>query len=355
MVVNHLKKNKIEDLDEFDNHRFIILIDDPKTGLRGFIGVHRGGLEYPSFGATRFWTYGSELEALKDALRLSRMMSYKSALAGLPYGGAKAALIASPQALKNRSRVLRSYAQRLNYLNGRFITGTDVGMSQKDLIGMGKTTEFLVGYKANPEYFTGMGIFYSIQAALKEVFGTDEISGRNFAIQGVGKTGSQIISLLYERGAKIIVADIDKKKIQSIKKKFPKIKVVKSEEIYAQEVDVYSPCALSHSLTALTIPRLRSKIIVGSANNQLENPRIGEALHKSGILYAPDYVVNAGGLISVVHEYETKDYNPQQTLTRVKKIGDTVSQIFKESHRRKLATNIIADRMAERIFNRTSQ
>lgn len=335
---------------EYDNHSVVSFINDEKSGLRGFIVIHRGSKDYPSFGATRCWKYNSDGDALRDALRLSRAMSYKSALAGLKYGGAKAVIIANSKSPRNKNGLLKTYAQKVNSLGGRFITGTDVGITDADVRFMKKTSKYFVGTKSDPARFTATGVFYAIAVCLNEVFGKDSFGERTFAIQGVGKTGSELLKLIYPKSKKVFIADVDRDKLKKVKKEFPDVKVVSPAKIDKIEVDVFSPCALNHCINYKNIKALKCKIIAGSANNQLEEDSLGEKLFKRGIVYAPDNVVNAGGLISVVDEYEKGGFQIRRTTKRVKKIEGRLLKVLTESKRRKKATNYVANKMAEKKF-----
>jgi len=348
-----LKNINFEKLAEFDNHRLISFFYDKESGLKAFIAIHRGGIKYPALGATRIWRYKSDREAVKDVLKLSKIMSYKSALAGLKYGGAKGVII-TPRSLKNKSELLRAYAQKLNYLNGHFITGTDVGLSLEDLKLMKKESKFFIGFKAKPEKFTAIGVFESIKVCLIEKFKKDSLTDKSFAIQGLGKVGYNLLNLIYNNlpNSKIFISDINLNLINLAKKRFPKIIVVSPEEIYKQKVDVFCPCALGGVINYKTLPYLNCKIIVGGANNQLQNDEIGEILYKNNILYAPDYVVNAGGLISVVDEYQNNNFNEQRVLAKVLTIKDRLKKIINKSKKNKIAPNIIANQIAQRIFNK---
>jgi leucine dehydrogenase len=351
-MINYLLgKENVEDLPEFDNHRLITFLYDTESNLRGYIAIHRGGIARPAFGATRLWCYNSGIEAFRDTLKLSRMMSYKAALAGLRYGGGKGVIISHPSSLKNRNLLLKSYALRVNYLGGNFITGADVGLNKRDLKVMLKETSFMVGVTSNPEEFTALGLFYSIQTCLREIFDSEDIERRSFAIQGLGKVGVEFLKLIYKDSAKVFVADIDEARVKAVKKMFPKVRTVRASEIHKQPVDVYSPCAMSNSLNDKRIASLRCSIIVGSANNQLENDYIGELLYKLGILYAPDYVVNAGGLISAVDEFENKSFSSRRTRKKVANIKNTLQEILIKSRRIHKAPNLVANEMGEKIFN----
>jgi leucine dehydrogenase len=336
---------------EFDGHKLIAFNFDKVSGLRGYIAIHRLRGEHPSFGATRYWRYKSDREALKDALRLSRTMSYKAALSGLPGGGAKAVIVGDGYTDKRKDAILSEYARRVNYLSGKFVTGSDVGLTRDDVKKMRRISPYFVGTKVSPERFTALGLYYCIRESLKHVYGNSHLNDKSFAIQGIGKVGQELLSLLYKEGATIFVADIDQKKIRSMKKKFPKIKVAAVGSLHRRQVNVYSPCALSDCINTKSIKELNCDIILGGANNQLENNKLSYKLHKKGILYAPDYVVNAGGLISVYDEYENHGVKVMRIKHKVEKISDTLGKIFRDSKKMNKPPLEIANKMAENIFN----
>jgi leucine dehydrogenase len=337
---------------EFDNHRFVSFFCDPKTGLQGFIALHRGnGSNIPSFGATRFVPYRNLLDALKDSLKLSKLMSYKAALAGIQYGGAKGVILFNSQKTAKKELLLKAYAQKVSMLDGRFITGADVGISKKDVKTMSRLSPYFVGVSTDPVKYTALGLIEGIKVCLRECFGSEELTNRSFAIQGMGKIGAELLKNIYSKAGKIYVTDIDNSTIKQIKKSYPKIEAVDPKDIYKLKVDIFSPCALSNSLNSETVSKLRCKIIAGGANNQLESAAIGELIRKLGILYAPDYIVNAGGLISVVDEYEHKRIDEKRILKRVQHTAVTLNKVIQKSKATKLATNIIADQLAEEIFN----
>lgn len=342
---------KIEKLREFDSHQSVTFIHDVKAGLRGFIAVHRGTREMPSFGATRFWKYPSEIGALRDALGLSRTMSYKLAMAGLPYGGAKAVLMAPPHLNGRRQALLKAYAARVNYFSGRFITGTDVGLNQNDLYVMRHASKYMVGMKGDVTRSTAFGVIQGIKASLQEVFASDDIAGRTFAIQGVGKIGGALLKLLYKEAKYIFIADINRVALAAALRAFPRARAVRAADIHRQSVDVFAPCAVSRSITRKKAGELAAKIVAGGANSQLEDRSAGDILHRRGILYAPDYVVNAGGLISVVDEYEHHDFDAKRVMRRVLGIRKNLEQIFAAARRAHKPTHIVADEFAERHFN----
>jgi leucine dehydrogenase len=340
-----------KDIKDFDNHRVISYFHDSEVGLEGFIALHRGSDKTPAFGATRFVQYANKNEALRDVVRLSKLMSYKSAMAGLKYGGAKAVII-SPKKLVNKNKLLKAYAHKINYFHGLFITGADVGISAQEVKEMKKNSPYVVGVKTDPVKFTALGINFALDVCLKNVFGTTELENRTFAIQGVGKIGSALLKSIYGKAKNIYITDTDKLTLKKIAKTFPKVKITKVDEIFHQKVDVLSPCAMAHALNSKRIPRIKAQIILGGANNQLTHPGIGELLHKLGILYAPDYVVNGGGLICVVSEYENPKISDQEIYKKVEVIKSTMHTIIKQSQLKNKATNLIADEIAQKIFNK---
>jgi leucine dehydrogenase len=356
-MIDVFDQNSIKDLPEYDNHRILSYIQDKKAGLEGFIAIHRAKNGVPSFGATRLWSYGTETEAIKDALRLSKMMSYKAALAGLECGGAKGVIMYKPEQIKTpetRKRLFQAYGSSLALFNGNIATGTDVGVFQEDLPNMKNDRTHIVGFNDNATEFTAIGVFESIKVCLEEVFETSELTGKSFAIQGLGKVGEELLCMIYKEtnnSAKIFVSDINENTIKNIQKKFPNVIAVKPEDIHKQEVDVYCPCALSGVLNPATISEMKSRVICGSANNQLSKEEVGVLLYKLGILYAPDYVVNAGGLIAVYDEYQNKKYDKKRVMDKVAKIPSILSDILVKSFKQRKATNIIANKMAEKIFN----
>lgn len=345
--------SEIEELAEFDNHHSVSFIFDKKTGLRGFIAIHRGSNGDPSLGATRLWAYNSSEEALKDALRLSRLMSYKAAIAGLPYGGAKATLFmpTSKSFPKKRKAFFEAYARKIDYLGGKFVTGTDVGVTAEDVQAMHGETDYVIGTKVNPADYTGISVLNALEVALLHATGNGYFSGRSFAIQGVGKTGGAVLEKLYQEAAKIYIADIDDILVKKIKKDFPNVIVVGPAEIHKQKVDAFVPCALSGVLNSKTVSELQCAVVAGSANNQLENEYIDDLMNKLGIVYAPDYAANAGGLISVADEMEEGEPDRKRIMDKIDKVKKTLSLIFEESKKKKVGTNNIANAIAEKIFN----
>lgn len=352
MITEITNNPEVKQLPEFDNHQAVFLLENPDIGFKGYISIHRENPTVPSFGATRMWSYSSDSEGLKDSMRLSRMMSYKSALAGLDCGGAKGVIVVGSQNF-DREAFLREYSKCVDALKGRFVTGTDVGLQQEDLNIMREETPYIVGFNDNSVLCTTMGLYGSLEVSLQKVFGTSDVSQRSFAIQGLGKIGSALVSLLYESGCRnLYVSDVDQNKVNNIQKQFPEVVAVSIDDIHRQKVDVFCPCALGQSINSHNIEELQCKIIAGGANDQLESISIGERLFEKNILYAPDYIVNAGGLISVCDEYKNKEQNKQIVEKAVQSIKDILSKIFLISEEKNKSTSVVANEIAENIFNR---
>jgi glutamate dehydrogenase/leucine dehydrogenase len=336
-------------LPEYDNHHMVIHRNDPISGLNAFIAIHRL-TKNPSFGATRMQIYPTKVDALRDALRLSKLMSYKSALAGLPFGGAKGVIFANPY-LKKRTNLFRAYANTLNSLNGKFITGVDMGLLNTDVVHMKKITPFVVGTQVDPAYYTALGIRYGMKIAAKHRYGNEDLAGKKVAIQGLGKVGFALAQQLVKEGAKLYVADINQANVRSAKKLSSDITVVKPNTIHKIDTNFFSPCTSFGIVNKKTINSIRADIIVGAANNQLMDEEIGDTLFKKGILYAPDYVVNAGGILSVSDEYTNKEQNTERITKAVMRIKLTLGSIFKQSLEKNESPHRIANRMAEKIIS----
>jgi leucine dehydrogenase len=347
-----------QELPEFDDHRLLTFMHDPISGLRSFIAIHRGGIIAPAFGATRFLHYENEAAAARDALRLARTMSYKSALAGLPYGGGKGVIMAPNKRITpaKKLEILVQYAKHLNYFRGSFITGTDVGVNQRELDVMHKQTPHLVGFRVSPEEYTAIGVIEAIKATLEALTGSDKIKGRSFAVQGLGKVGFRVASLLAKSGGVLCISDINTETVNLFKKHYPESKVVPPKDIHKAPVDMFVPCALFGVLNERTIPELDCSAVVGCANNQLSNQAVASKIVRRKILYVPDYVVNAGGLISVADEYGnekmSKDGLHQHILKRVLRIRETVENIIAQAKKEKKTPLQIANATGEAIFNK---
>lgn len=337
---------------EYNNHYLVLKIEDESVGLKGFIAIHRHREGIPALGATRLWNYQNEGDALRDALRLAHLMSYKSALAGLPYTGAKAVLILDQNVVINKEMYFKAYAKKVNELLGKFVTGTDVGVSNEDLDTMRSESRFMIGSGVDSGYFTAVGVMNGIKVTLRNVFGDDDISKRTFAIQGLGKTGWPLLKFLEkEKAKKIYVADISPSRILYAKIRFPGLSIVSTDKIHTQDVDVFCPCALSHAITSEKVPELKCKIIAGSANNQLDKQETGQLLCDNGIIYAPDFIINSGGIISVVDQYENEKHEKIRVIEKIGKISNGLFDIFQASTEQGIATNILAGEIAKKIIS----
>ena len=339
---------QLEKLAEFDGHPFVARITDPGTGLRGFIAIHDTTLG-PAVGGTRYYPYRSEEEALKDALRLSRAMTYKCAVAGVPYGGGKAVLVAPKGAGTKKSEAyLAAYARRLKFLNGNFYTGEDVGMIERDIEVLASHSNAIVGRPAVgglPAQFAALSVFRALETALQEETGSASLLRKTVAIKGLGNVGMDLAGLLHDAGASLVAADVDEARVREAKKKFPDIRIVSPARIHREAVDIYAPCALGGEFTPSTVRQLGAKIVCGAANNQLANDKMGAALAKRGVLYIPDYVANAGGLISVVDELNVAGYSEARVRERIGNMRSTVSRIIRDAKAKKLPTSVVADEL----------
>lgn len=327
----------------------VVFCHDRASGLKAIIAIHNTVLG-PALGGLRMWPYKTEEEALEDALRLARGMTYKNAAAGLNYGGGKAVVIGDPKRDKSEA-LFRAFGRYVESLNGRYITAVDVGTTVEDMDIIHEETDYVTGVSpafgssGNPSPVTAYGIFIGMKAACKEAFGTDDLQGKTVAVQGVGNVAYHLCKYLHEEGASLIVTDINKAAVQRAVSEFG-AKAVDAEEIYSVSCDVFSPCALGGIINDETIPQLKAKVIAGSANNQLKEERHGEMLHEKGIVYAPDYVINAGGVINVADELN--GYNRERALKKVEGIYHSLTEIFKISKEENISTARAADELAER-------
>lgn len=333
------------------DHEFVIFFQDEAVGLKGFIAIHNTQLG-PATGGTRYMVYSSEQEALQDALRLSKAMTYKCALAGVAYGGGKAVIIADPSKPKTKE-YLQVYAKKVTMLGGKFYTGEDVGMNQQDIEILAENCPFINGRPSiggSPSPWAALSVFYAMQAGLEATFGSASPQGKTFAIKGLGHLGIELCSLLYESGGIVTAADVNPERTALAQKKFPHLKIVSPDIIHTLEVDAYAPCALGNEFNQINMGDIRCKIICGGANNQLVVDDIGEEFFKKNILYIPDYVANAGGLINVTSEWDPEGYSQERVHTRVKKVQQTVANIIALSKKEKKPTNFIANAMAQDIL-----
>jgi len=322
-----------------------VLCSDPSIGYRGILAVHSTKLG-PALGGTRFWQYETDEEAIIDALRLSRGMTYKNAVAGLHLGGGKSIIIGDNKT-KDRERIFRAHGRFVETLGGRYITAEDVGTSTQDMAFVHMETGHvagLAGKSGDPSPVTAHGVFRAVQASTCQKWGSDSLAGKTVAIQGCGSVGSYLAKELHEAGAKLIVSDIDSAKAAKVSK-LTGAEIVEGDAIFTADADIFSPCALGGIINDTTIPKLKVQIVAGGANNQLLEERHGDELGRRGILYAPDYVANAGGVINVYGEVE--GWDAQRALDKADDIYDTILKVFDIAEAQHIPTYVAADRLAE--------
>ena len=327
------------------DHEQVLIGRDAESGYHGIIAIHSTRLG-PAVGGTRFWSYANEDEALTDALRLSHGMTYKNALAGLPLGGGKSIIIGDHKS-PNREALLRAHGRFVDTLNGRYITAEDVGTSPKDMEIVRLETRHvagLLGRSGDPSPFTARGVFRAIEASAKFRWNRDELSGVTVAIQGCGHVGYNLAKLLHQAGAKLIATDVDENNLARVVDEFG-AETVHPNEIFSVDADVFAPCALGGILNDQTIPELKVQIVAGAANNQLLEERHGAMLQERKILYAPDYVANAGGVLNGCTELF--GWTAEQSLSKIDQIYDTVLQVFESAQAQGITTNKAADQLAE--------
>lgn len=345
---------------EQQDYEQVIYCYDKSSGLKAIIVIHDTTLG-PALGGARMWNYSSEEEALQDALRLAKGMTYKNAAAGLNLGGGKSVIIGDPKKDKNEE-MLRAFGRYVESLNGRYITAEDVGTTEEDMDTINFETDFVTGVSkasgssGNPSPITAYGVYQGIKASAKEAFGDDSLEGKTIAVQGMGNVAFSLCKYLHEEGAKLVVTDINPERVQLAVDTF-QAEAVDPDDIYDVDCDIYTPCALGATVNDDTISRLKAKVIAGSANNQLASPKHGDMLHEKGIVYAPDYVINAGGVINVADELN--GYNEERALKKVKTIYTSLEKVFEIAKRDSIPTYLAADRMAEEriaaISNATTQ
>ncbi len=341
-----------EYLEKYDYEQ-LVFCQDKSSGLKAIIAIHDTTLG-PALGGARMWNYASEEDAIVDALRLARGMTYKAAATGLNLGGGKTVIIGDPKKDKNEE-MFRALGRYIQSLNGRYITAEDVGTTVADMDLIHQETDFVTGVSpafgssGNPSPVTAYGVYRGMKAAAKEAFGSDDLSGKTVAVQGVGNVSYNLCKLLHEEGAQLIVTDINTDNVKRAVEDFG-AKAVDVDEIFSVGCDIFSPNALGGIINDETIPQLKCKVIAGAANNQLKEDRHGDRIHEMGIVYAPDYVINAGGLINVSDELY--GYNRERAMKKVETIYDNVMKVFEISKRDQIPTYKAADRMAEERIER---
>ena len=339
-----------EHMEEY-GHEELAIWTDPAVGLRAFIAIHDTTLG-PALGGVRIWPHRTEEEAIRDVLRLSRAMTYKSAVVGLPLGGGKGLIMADSRTDKTEA-MFRSYGRFVDSLNGRFITTEDVGATPDDLEWVSYETEHVVGLSeslggsGNPALVTAFGVFRAMQASARATWGTDSLEGRTVAVQGYGNVASALSKHLLDAGARLIITDIRPEKLQEAQALGEAVRTVQPDEVLSAECDILAPCALGGVLNPQSIPRLQCRVVCGSANNQLAEDSDAKLLAQRGILYAPDYVVNAGGVINLYYEID-RTYDPEAAREKTSHIYDTTLQIIRTAQEGDTTTVQAANAIAEK-------
>jgi leucine dehydrogenase len=346
---------------DFDDHELVQLVRDRASGLTAIIVLHSTHLG-PGAGGTRFWHYPDSKDALRDALRLSRGMSYKNAMAGLPMGGGKAVILAPKNGAKT-AEMLAAFGDAVGALHGRYVTAEDVGISEADMVAVAKRTEYVSGLPVDgtqsaggdPGPFTAMGIFHGIKAAVRYKLGKNSVSGVHIAVQGTGSVGGGVARLLAQEGAKLTLSDINAERVAVLARELG-AETVAPDAVMGIACDVFSPNALGAGLDEAGIARLDAPIVAGGANNQLAKAGHGKQLADRGILYAPDYVINAGGIISVTLEYLARQNGQPCDINEVRKrlaqIPGRLEEIWQQAADTGVSPDVVADRMAQKLIGR---
>jgi valine dehydrogenase (NAD+) len=334
-----------------DVHEQVVFCADEQSGLRAIIAIHNTALG-PALGGTRFYPYESEQAALADVLNLAKGMAYKNALAGLDHGGGKAVIIGDPAKDKSEA-LLRAYGRFVESLGGRYYTACDVGTYSEDMDVVARESRFVTGRTlahggaGDSSILTAYGVFQGMRASAELVYGTPSLHGRRVGVEGVGKVGHRLVELLREDGAEVVVCDVDPKAVERLRVRHPEVEVVAdAAALKAADLDVFSPCALGGALDDTTVAALRAKIVCGAANNQLAHAGVEKQLAERGILYAPDYVVNSGGVIQVADEIG--GFDMERARAKAAQIYDTTSKIFRIAAEEGVPPAVAADRLAER-------
>jgi leucine dehydrogenase len=346
---------------DYDDHELVQLVHDQASGLTALIALHSTHLG-PGAGGTRFWHYADPAAAMRDVLRLSRGMSYKNAMAGLPMGGGKAVILADAKKTKTPA-MLAAFGDAVEALGGKYVTAEDVGISEADMVAIAQRTQFVSGLPVegegaaggDPGPFTAMGIYHGIKAAVRHKLGKDSLQGVHVAVQGTGSVGGGVARLLAKDGAKLTLADVNEERAEALADELGG-KAVAPDAIMSTSCDVFSPNALGAILDDEGIARLDCAIVAGGANNQLARAHHGKALAERGILYAPDYVINAGGIISVTLEYlcrrEKAPCDINEVRKRIAQIPGRLETIWQESDASGVSPDQVADRMAQKLIGR---
>jgi len=359
MLTEVVKLNELQKIDpvfgqsSFDDHEQVVFCNDKDTGLKAIIGIHSTVLG-PALGGTRMWQYRSEWDALNDVLRLSRGMSFKSAITGLNLGGGKAVIIGDATTQKTTELMLR-FGEFVHSLGGRYITAEDVGMETADMDLVRTVTPFVTGISeanggaGNPSPITAYGVFMGMKAAAKYAFGSDILEDRVIYVQGVGNVGEALVENLTNEGAKVVISDLNQDRLEEVRDRYH-VQIYTGNNLYSEEMDIYAPCALGATINDATIENLKAKVIAGAANNQLaDESRHGMMLRKKGIVYAPDFLINAGGIINVYAELE--NYDRKEIVRKTENIYNTTLEILSNADINDITTQQAALNIAQsRIY-----
>lgn len=356
MTANTLPINELNKVDpvfgqiSFDGHEQVVFCHDKDTGLKAIIGIHNTILG-PALGGTRMWNYTNEWEALNDVLRLSRGMSFKSSISGLNLGGGKAVIIGDAKTQKN-PELMRRFGEFVHSLSGKYYTAEDVGMETKDMDIVREVTPYVtgvseaIGGSGNPSPITAYGVYMGMKAAAKYQFGTDNLNGKSVLVQGIGHVGEVLVEHLTNEGAIVTISDINEDRLHQVGSKYG-AKIFTGDNLYASEVDIYAPCALGATINDDTIKMIKAKVIAGAANNQLANEVIhGQILKDKGILYAPDFLINAGGVINVYSELAK--LSKAEVMQKTENIYNTSLDIFNLAETNDISTHHAALLIAQK-------
>ncbi|GGG31518.1 leucine dehydrogenase [Dokdonia pacifica] len=342
----------------FNDHEQIVFCNDKDTGLKAIIGIHNTVLG-PALGGTRMWNYATEWDALNDVLRLSRGMSFKSAITGLNLGGGKAVIIGDAKTQKT-PELMKRFGEFVHSLSGKYITAEDVGMETADMDLVREVTPYVTGISeskggaGNPSPITAYGVFMGMKAASKYAYGSDNLEGRTVLVQGIGHVGEVLVEHITNEGGKVIISDINEARLEEVSAKYG-AEIYRGDDVYNTPVDIYAPCALGATINDHTIQKLQAKVIAGAANNQLADENLhGALLQKQGIVYAPDFLINAGGIINVYAELE--NYGKQEIMRKTENIYDTTLEILRTAETSHITTHQAALKIAvERIEARKNE
>ncbi len=340
-------------------HEQVVFCQDPQSGLKAIIALYSTALG-PALGGTRFYPYADEEAAVADVLKLSKAMAYKAACAGVDLGGGKAVILGDPATQKTEA-LLRAYGRMVQSLGGRYYTACDVGTYVQDMDVIAKETRFVTG--RSPEHggagdsavLTAFGVFQSMRATAQHTWGNPSLAGRRVAVEGVGKVGHHLVQHLLEDGAHVVISDVNDDAVRRVTQAFGQVEVASVADLPHLDVDVYAPCALGGSLDDDLVPALRAKVVCGAANNQLTHPGVEKLLADRGILYAPDYVANAGGLIQVEDEALNDTFSFERAKTKAARIFDTTLEVFRLAEAEGVPPAVAADRFAERRMAEVSR